>query len=158
MAAVKPVICDQISPLLSRLCSPSLENISDPVIDPCGHTFDKKDILQWLATHNICPVSNLPLRVNDLIPNVIVREGIEALKRMGNPLNGRVEEQVLNENDRLILLRAMQEFRLQILPQQASNKIECSMHIALNISLCIPPFRKNYIRTRWPFYRGPAEW
>ncbi|PPD92300.1 hypothetical protein GOBAR_DD10768 [Gossypium barbadense] len=43
-------------------CPISLEIMSDPVILPSGHTFDRVSIQRWLDSgHRACPITKLPL-------------------------------------------------------------------------------------------------
>ncbi|CAI0468020.1 unnamed protein product [Linum tenue] len=56
-------------------CPISLELMSDPVILPSGHTFDRSSIQRWLdAGHRTCPITKLPLPDHPyLIPNHALR-------------------------------------------------------------------------------------
>ncbi|KAE8728645.1 U-box domain-containing protein 8 [Hibiscus syriacus] len=56
-------------------CPISLEIMSDPVILPSGHTFDRVSIQRWLeAGHRTCPITKLPLPEHPcLIPNHALR-------------------------------------------------------------------------------------
>ncbi|KAK8524391.1 hypothetical protein V6N13_015415 [Hibiscus sabdariffa] len=56
-------------------CPISLEIMSDPVILPSGHTFDRASIQRWLdAGHRTCPITKLPLPEHPcLIPNHALR-------------------------------------------------------------------------------------
>ncbi|GMI93357.1 plant U-box 8 [Hibiscus trionum] len=56
-------------------CPISLEIMSDPVILPSGHTFDRPSIQRWLdAGHRTCPITKLPLPEHPcLIPNHALR-------------------------------------------------------------------------------------
>ncbi|CAL1372564.1 unnamed protein product [Linum trigynum] len=56
-------------------CPISLEVMSDPVILPSGHTFDRSSIQRWLDSgHRTCPITNLPLPDHpSLIPNHALR-------------------------------------------------------------------------------------
>ncbi|PRQ28609.1 putative aminoacyltransferase, E1 ubiquitin-activating enzyme [Rosa chinensis] len=56
-------------------CPISLEIMSDPVILPSGHTFDRPNIQRWLdAGHRTCPLTKLPLPEHpSLIPNHALR-------------------------------------------------------------------------------------
>jgi hypothetical protein len=51
------------------ICPISLTIMSDPVFASDGHSYDRNSIEQWLRTHNISPVTNLPLPNKNLIPN-----------------------------------------------------------------------------------------
>jgi hypothetical protein len=56
-------------------CPISLELMTDPVILPSGHTFERRSIQRWLDEgHLTCPVTNLPLPPSPpLIPNRALR-------------------------------------------------------------------------------------
>ncbi|KAL5229888.1 hypothetical protein ABZP36_028664 [Zizania latifolia] len=56
-------------------CPISLEVMTDPVILPSGHTFERRSIQRWLdGGHLTCPVTNLPLPPSPLlIPNHALR-------------------------------------------------------------------------------------
>ncbi len=105
-------------------CPLSIDTLKDPVIDPCGHTFEREDIVRWLAVNNNCPLSRTPFAVNDLVPNRIMRQAMEILARRERPLNGQIEEQGANENERLILKRAMEELHPKTFARQAGDVVE----------------------------------
>lgn len=62
-------------------CPISLELMTDPVILPSGHTFERRSIQRWLdGGHLTCPVTNLPLPPSPpLIPNHALRRLISAV-------------------------------------------------------------------------------
>ncbi|KAL6659484.1 hypothetical protein ACP70R_003524 [Stipagrostis hirtigluma subsp. patula] len=62
-------------------CPISLEVMTDPVILPSGHTFERGSIQRWLdGGHLTCPVTNLPLPPSPpLIPNHALRRLIAAV-------------------------------------------------------------------------------
>lgn len=62
-------------------CPISLELMTDPVILPSGHTFERRSIQRWLdGGHLTCPVTNLPLPPSPpLIPNHALRRLIAAV-------------------------------------------------------------------------------
>eukprot|EP01079_Euglenida_sp_SAG-EU17-18_P002325 gene2325-3161_t len=47
----------------------SMELLQNPVMDPCGHTFEKKLIRHWVRIHGNCPISRKKLTVRQLVPN-----------------------------------------------------------------------------------------
>lgn len=67
------------------LCPISQELMTDPVTTPYGHCFQKKSIEKWLESHEICPMTNKPLKKSDLIPaytiKAIVQDYIKSLKQ-----------------------------------------------------------------------------
>ncbi|CAO2186884.1 unnamed protein product [Urochloa humidicola] len=62
-------------------CPITLEVMTDPVILPSGHTFERRSIQRWLdGGHLTCPVTNLPLPPSPpLIPNHALRRLISAV-------------------------------------------------------------------------------
>eukprot|EP00727_Mastigamoeba_balamuthi_P013616 m51a1_g8878 hypothetical protein (819) ;mRNA; r:629058-631912 len=62
----------------SFVCALTGEVMSDPVIDPEGHTYERAAIERWLGTRSATsPVTRSPLRPADLVPNRALREAIE---------------------------------------------------------------------------------
>lgn len=43
-------------------CPITHEELTDPVIDKHGHTFEKSAILKWLQTKHTCPMSGEELK------------------------------------------------------------------------------------------------
>ncbi|CAG9323787.1 unnamed protein product [Blepharisma stoltei] len=63
-------------------CPISYELMTDPVITPYGHCFQRTGIEDWLKTHNSCPLTNQPLSINQLIPCFTVKSAVEELLRL----------------------------------------------------------------------------
>jgi hypothetical protein len=59
-------------------CSISHELMVDPVMTGKGHTFERKEIENWLLTKQTCPKTREPLKKENLIPNLSLRDAIEA--------------------------------------------------------------------------------
>jgi TPR repeat protein len=55
----------------------------NPVIAADGHTYERQEITQWLASNNTSPKTNLPLEHKALIPNLSVKQQIEELVASG---------------------------------------------------------------------------
>jgi hypothetical protein len=51
--------------------------MTDPVIDPEGHSYERSAIEDWLARSSTSPVTRSALKRDDLIPNRALRESIE---------------------------------------------------------------------------------
>ncbi|EFJ24574.1 hypothetical protein SELMODRAFT_414754 [Selaginella moellendorffii] len=69
---------NQAAPALF-LCPISLEIMRDPVIVCTGQTYDRPSIEKWIRDgHRSCPITMLHLHDLTLIPNIIVRQLIEA--------------------------------------------------------------------------------
>lgn len=60
-------------------CAISLELLREPVITPCGHTFERSCIEDHLRRgHHFNPVSRAPLALEQLVPNLAVKAAVEA--------------------------------------------------------------------------------
>ena len=60
------------------LCPISMDIMTDPVIMCDGFSYDRQCIEHWLAASNLSPMTGLPLTRDTLIPNVALRQAIEA--------------------------------------------------------------------------------
>jgi hypothetical protein len=63
------------------LCPITLDLMTDPVIAPDGHTYERSAIENWLKINKTSPVTNLPLSSNNLIPNIALRSTIEEMTK-----------------------------------------------------------------------------
>lgn len=67
------------------LCPISQELMTDPVMTPYGHCFQREHIEAWLLTNNTCPLTNNSLSKSQLVPCFIVKslveEHIKSLKK-----------------------------------------------------------------------------
>lgn len=68
-------------------CPITGEQLQDAVVDPCGHTFEKVDIIHWLKDDPFCPLSRNPLTVSELKPNLLVKDVVLVLGRHNDDLN-----------------------------------------------------------------------
>jgi hypothetical protein len=103
-----------IEELKQRLSCPlSYELLTDPVIDPCGHTFEKSYIVGWLNINPICPLSKHPLSLANLVPNRVAQDAAELLSRLEQqiPLAERAQPANLNPQDRATLTTAREILR-----------------------------------------------
>ena len=63
----------------SCFCCPITNSImSDPVITPAGISFDRSALVEWLKTSPTNPISREPLTIDQLYPNLSLREQIES--------------------------------------------------------------------------------
>jgi hypothetical protein len=58
-------------------CPISGELMDDPVSTPEGITYNKSHILEWLQCNQTCPTTRSPLRPNQLVPNIALRNTIQ---------------------------------------------------------------------------------
>ena len=59
------------------MCPISLELMRDPVIAPSGYSFERTEILEWLATHSTDPMTREELDVSQLYSNKYLKDAIE---------------------------------------------------------------------------------
>jgi serine/threonine protein kinase len=58
-------------------CPLTCDIFCDPVIGKDGHTYERKDITEWLEQYGTSPITREPMDVESLRPNHIVRKMIE---------------------------------------------------------------------------------
>ena len=63
----------------------TFEIMKDPVITADGYTYDRSTIEKWFVNHETSPMTNLPLKNRDLIPNHALRSLIQSFN--SNPIN-----------------------------------------------------------------------
>ncbi|KAF0904786.1 hypothetical protein E2562_037146 [Oryza meyeriana var. granulata] len=69
---------EEVSVPANFRCPISLELMRDPVTAPTGITYDRESLEGWLARgHGTCPVTGLPVRLADLVPNHATRRMIQ---------------------------------------------------------------------------------
>jgi STIP1 family protein 1 len=59
-------------------CAISLELLDDPVVTPCGFTYERKCLEAHLAKRQFDPVSCKPLRPGQAVPNLAIKAAVEA--------------------------------------------------------------------------------
>jgi len=59
-------------------CPLTLEIMEDPVIGPDGHTYERKAIENWLKINNISPMTRQVMNSKTLVPNIALRNTIQA--------------------------------------------------------------------------------
>lgn len=69
-------------------CPISLGLMKEPVKDKYGHTYDLKNIKQWILNNKTSPLTRQPLRLDDLNPNHTIKTAIER----------EIKEQLKNSN------------------------------------------------------------
>src|SRR3989338_4236806 len=71
----------------SYYCALTLKVMSDPVIDPEGHTYERAAISEWLSKNETSPMTRAVLRISDLVPNRALKCAIEAAVGAGSSLS-----------------------------------------------------------------------
>ena len=51
--------------------------MTDPVMTPYGHCFQRSYIEKWLSSHNTCPLTGNPLSIDQLVPSYTVKAIVE---------------------------------------------------------------------------------
>jgi hypothetical protein len=58
------------------ICPISLEIMEDPVICSDGNTYERREIMRWLISHDTSPKTNMILANKNLIANYAIKSGI----------------------------------------------------------------------------------
>jgi hypothetical protein len=103
-------------------CPLSLDTLEDPVIDKCGHTFERQQIQVWLQNNDTCPLSRERITRADLSPNRMVKQAVDILKKRGRAPDGSVA--VANEQEREMVVRAVEQLRPKTLARKAGDCVE----------------------------------
>jgi hypothetical protein len=103
-------------------CALSLDTLEDPVIDKCGHTFERKQIQDWLQKNDTCPFSRQRITRADLSPNLMVKQAVGILKQRGRAPDGTVV--VANEQEREMVVRAVEQLRPKTSARKAGDCVE----------------------------------
>ena len=100
------------------------ELIANPVVDSCGHTFDRAGIVRWLQEHHSCPLSRRVFDEADLLPNLIVRDALDILHRIGASLAGRVEDLQVDDRERAIVVQAAEQLQPRTFARAVGDCVE----------------------------------
>ena len=63
-------------------CPISLELMTDPVLAPDGHTYQRKEIVAWLQQNGTSPQTRQRISVESLVPNRAIRDLIEQERQL----------------------------------------------------------------------------
>lgn len=99
-------------------CPISYGILSDPVMDPCGHTFERVMIVEWLREHNHCPLSRRPITTASLVPNLILRQALEILAHHTEALS---DQSGLSAEDREVVSLATSHINHQRTQNEANG-------------------------------------
>lgn len=102
-----------VRPPTSYYCPLTLHLMKDPVVDGCGHCFDRDAISAWLKFHSMCPISRKPLHTRDLVESTALKARIEEWRESHMDFN--VDEQEFlrpSEQD------SHSQLELMLLPQE----------------------------------------
>lgn len=73
---------DMVTAVDSFHCPISLEEMSNPaIIIKCSHTFEKKNISEWVEIHGRCPICNTPATLADIKPNYNLKNAIIEIRK-----------------------------------------------------------------------------
>lgn len=82
-APVPPIPPPLLEPSCDEyMCPIGFEQMNDPVICSDGHTYERKNIEQWLNTHSTSPMTNQTLTNKTMIPNIALRKLIQQKKEI----------------------------------------------------------------------------
>lgn len=71
-------------------CPISMEIMADPVILPCGETYDRSAIEKWVLEKGTCPTTRKRITLLSLVPNKAMKEYIQ--RNAGNHLKKQLDE------------------------------------------------------------------
>ena len=113
-----------IEKLTSSLeCPISREPMTDPVIDRCGHTFERAAIHQKLRIRPLCPISGNPLSAEMLGPNLAAREASALLNRLQNVAPAAMEQPAnLTPQEQDTLRKALSQYSMKDLSQERAHR------------------------------------
>jgi U-box domain len=95
-------------------CPISLRIMQNPVLDNCGHCFDRDSITTWLDIHTMCPISRKPLQARDLIEAVALKERIHRWKERHPPQGDSSEPNFVRSSKG----DPLSQFNRMLLPQE----------------------------------------
>jgi len=81
----------------SFICPITQVKMIDPVMDPEGHSYERKAIMEWLKRNKTSPVTRSPLDSTTLSPN-------RALKQAIQEASGDFIKQLSKEDEEKLLL------------------------------------------------------
>jgi len=121
----------------------SLERMHDPIINQCGHTYERTQIEGWIARKvqagevANCPLCRLP--VAGLIPNLILGQALEILDAPVNALTTRIEELTGEEQEQIsaainIVIQRRQQDQASGIPDRLPESVKFLSKVAGAIS------------------------
>jgi len=73
--------------------------MQDPVVDPHGHTFERKAIHAWLRRRTCCPLAREPLHPQELAPNGVLAAEIDDWRRSCATAGLSLDDEELSAHD-----------------------------------------------------------
>jgi uncharacterized protein YegL len=86
----------------SFICPITLVIMEDPVIGSDGYTYEKSAIVDWLKQNSISPMNRLPMSINSLHPNRVLKDQIIEFKQKNSNTNYKIPANintVLSDNN-----------------------------------------------------------
>ncbi|XVF44350.1 hypothetical protein PTKIN_Ptkin02bG0113500 [Pterospermum kingtungense] len=113
-------------PVASFMCPLCNEMMIDPVVVFCGHSFERKAILEYFKSgHKSCPTCGQELQTLDLTPNVNLRSSIQEWKRRDMELKFEAAVPGISSDDYLTKNKSLDDFQLLLdIPQFAVKAAE----------------------------------
>lgn len=126
----------------SFYCPITFELMVDPFIDREGNTFERAAIVEWLYRYGISPITRTPMRVEDLVPNRILRELIEEARNFQ-----------LKDADRPIVLNRSSS-NLAPMPSPLSPFLRMNSSLSSSSLLNILPILQDNPTSAWTLLNG----
>ena len=106
----------------------TLEVITDPVIDKCGHTFERAQVVGWIQDHHTCPISRNKLESDELISNRVVKEAITIINSNGG-LQRKAGELNVPPREQHVVEEAAQMLHPRTFAKAAGDCVEHTINI-----------------------------
>jgi len=109
-------------------CPITFSLLHHPVLDPEGNTFELKAIQAWMDKNGNSPITRTPLTLEDLVPNVAIRELLqEELKRDPNreSLRQYQQEEETMQDDKKAYPTTMEELEALRAEEEECSWLEC---------------------------------
>ena len=108
------------------MCPLSLDTFKDPVMDACGHTFERTNIEDWLKKNDTCPLSRERITIEDLDSNLTVKQAVDILKKRGQAQDGSVA--VADEKESKMVISAVEQLRPKTCARKSGDCVEKSLN------------------------------
>ncbi|KAJ6242232.1 ring-type e3 ubiquitin transferase [Anaeramoeba flamelloides] len=94
---------DSEEPPEDFLCPITQELFREPVNTPYGHTFEKEEIIQHINKKGNCPLTRKPLKVEDLVPSLLIKSFVKKWLEAHPDYLGSNSESDVSDNQETIM-------------------------------------------------------
>ena len=111
------------------VCPITLQEITDPVIDCNGHTFERVAIEEWYRNHDTSPLTNQEVANKNLVPNYALKQIIEEKRNSKIPVQPNIRQYTINCDDYKKYINLEFSIALQPLQQPLQHYIKPELNI-----------------------------